>query len=201
MYKRQNKVYVANDSGDPPIKDNLIFAVEGTATAGADGEPTFLLFFTRGAQPTWAELRWASVYRVFSNTADDTFDLASVHSTSKRILIDDQNSVRTVGNDPPSFANPFPGSPAIDRYSMFYNSRFALAAELGSGQGITQGDFGTLEPGYLAAEVGAEAYLRMIRLQCEADFSFDVLRLMTTRMIGSSLREVRNTFLELAGMA
>ena len=157
------------DTGDPDNLNTLLFFNK------LDGNHTNVYWHTRHTQPTWAEVRLASMYVVNEALIDNTFALSSLHAYDNVILLDDSGD---------SFR--FDGS-TVDASSLGYQYREFANTRFPDGQVI----HGVQRPGMLGSEFGMNPYLRMMRLETGYQFSLQTLKVITQQMTGSSLRELR----------
>jgi hypothetical protein len=157
---------VFGDTGDPTID---------TCTMCDEAETDTAVYYSRHMQPTWAEVKLASIFRLTDDVTDDEFQLLTPHKYSNIILIDDVFD---------SFV--YDGSQILAasvgfRYLEFCNGRYAS----------TDADYGTQKPGMTGAEIAHLPIVRMARLETQYIWSLPVLKAITSQMAGSSIRELR----------
>lgn len=159
------------DTGEGDEKSKLFFK-EGFPTA----EPP-IYWYSRVPAPTWAEMKLGSVWVLNYHLVDNTFELLTPHLLDKVWIPTDGNAYVEYANDTYSEGS------EEERYEDFVSDRFV-------NNRLTDG---SMEPGYLGAEISLLPLHRLARLEVDHAFSVKTLKLVTIQAAGSSLRELRFT--------
>lgn len=157
------------DTGDPnTTTTNTIFDQDTVY-------PNQGVFFTRHSQPVWSEVKLATVYLLVYGVVDNTFVQLTPHWYAEADIIADDGSVIVYDGVQ------VPLGTDANRYLQYINSRFT--------QGNTE--YGQPAPGFQGAIIPLETFYKQMRLETDYIWNSDVLRLVATRLAGSSLREMR----------
>lgn len=136
----------------------------------------------------WGELKSAFAFAVEGNTQGFIkYSLLTPHGYGGlAALADDydktKNSTFLLSTVADSFSDD-----AARYYKVFPTERWQGADNYNISGGF-------LIPGTIVTEVPYEAAARILRLEVESDWNYNILRAMTTRNMGASMREVRETF-------
>lgn len=160
---------IFGDSGDPANGQALVFTPD---------DNNQIIYYSRQVQPTWSEVRLATIYKEDKQTLDDEYHQMTFHRMHKIILADDAGEF---------FA--YDGSRKIEdtstgwRYLEFANSRFAANESV---------KWGSMKPGFMGASIPLESVERLVKLDVDYAFSVDLLKQIMVGATGSSLRELRD---------
>lgn len=157
------------DTGDP-VNTKAILTETDAGTTEVQA-----ILYTRHPQPTWSEVKMASIFELHRDVTDDTYALLTPHLYKKAYIADDFQSV--INYDGTAYDE----TTVEYRYEDYISSRFRNSSLA----------FGVLEPGLIGAEIASEPLRRMVRLETNFLFNTRVLKTITVNMAGASLRELR----------
>lgn len=166
---------VFGDTDDPHPGDSLIVVTDKDSDQTV--EPA--LWHTHQPQPTWAEVRQATIYNLHSNTLDDTWQLVTPHKYGTIIFMDDFDGY--VEYD----GSVYTDLSANAVYEHFANSRFVNQTK-----GINGG---TMRDGVIGAELNYLPMKRIMRSEVRYMLHIELLVSIAQKMAGASLRELRAT--------
>ena len=180
--------YTTFGTGSVDVDSNLRFngtVVNGKITPADDGVD--IKWLTQTEAPIWAALKYGGFFMDATNPTLTEHLQIGMHQTANVAIVSDTTAT-TIAN----MITAFSASLTIEGrdQAWFRNLRFAGAR----GEGIDDGYF---MPGHILGTVEGEGLLRLVELQCLADFSFQALQRLSVITLGRSLREVQRTLLEL----
>jgi hypothetical protein len=165
------------DAGDPTIKESTMVTTSSTS----DVTTLNALYHTNYPQPTWGEIKNASIFVLHDEAVDDTYALLTKHQIRKITIVDDNGTKLTYdGTDYPDTD----GS-NLFRYDHFTASRYVSS----NNGGITHGK---LRSETIGAEIPFTPIKRLMRTEIRYDYNIELMTEIAQQMAGASLRELRS---------
>ena len=158
---------------------------DGTISPSATSLPVKWLCQTEA--PVWAGLKYGGIFMTITNTTLDEHVQITPHQTANVGIVEDYEAL-----GPNNMIRQFVGSGDIASRDLSW-----LRALRFAGARNDSIDGGYMLPGHILGSVEGEGVIRLVELQCLADFSFQALQQLNVVTLGRSLREVQRTLKQL----
>jgi hypothetical protein len=129
-------------------------------------------------QPTWGEVKNATIWNLHENVLDNTYALLTMHQLKDIIILEEESGF--VYWD----GSPYTDSSSQNQYEHFSNSRYCASTPV---------VYGRMRSSSIGAELTYGPLKRLIRTEVRFIFSVELLVQIAQNMSGASLRELRNT--------